>query len=68
MGRECRRKGYEHGPYYEIKTVADIIKSKEARGADASFERGLLSSWSHYDGYEGAKEALAGCGKPVFQE
>ena len=61
-GEVCYRKSYERGPWYDILAVADVIKAKEARGADASFERGLLKSWSKYEGYEEAKEALAGCG------
>jgi len=60
-GEVCRQRGKERGPWYDIQSVADVIKSKEARGADASFERGLLKSWQKYEGYEGAKEALAGC-------
>ena len=51
----------EQGVWFEIKCIADVIKSKEAKGKDASFERGLLASWAKYEGYEGAKEALAGC-------
>ena len=54
MGRELRSKNE-----YQIKAVADVIKSKEARGADASFERSLLKSWGKYEGWEGAKEALS---------
>ena len=61
-GEVCKRKGFERGPWVAIQSVADVIKSKEARGEDASFERGLLKSWQKYEGYEEAKEALAGCG------
>ena len=60
MGGEiCKRKGFERGPWYEIQCVANTIKSKEAKGLDASFERHLLESWSHYEGYESAGKALA---------
>lgn len=65
MGRACFRKGFERGPWYEIKCEVDIIKSKEAKGQDASFERDLLKAWSGYEGYEGAKQALADLPKPV---
>ena len=60
MGGEiCYQKGRERGPWLEIKTVKDIIISKEKRGADAAFEYELLKSWSKYPGYGQAKEALA---------
>jgi hypothetical protein len=58
MASLCYRKGYENGAWYEIKCVADIIRMKEARGADASFERDLLKAWSAYPGYESAKGVL----------
>jgi len=61
---ECRAKGKEQGVWFEIKCIADVIRSKEARGEDASFERNLLRSWSRYKGYETAKQALADLGKP----
>ncbi|UCC17965.1 MAG: hypothetical protein JSU58_05280 [Dehalococcoidales bacterium] len=54
----CYRKGYESGPWYEIKAVADVIRMKEARGADTGFERGLLKAWSEFPGYESAKDVL----------
>jgi len=38
----------------QIKGVRDVIKGKEARGEDASFERRLLKSWSKYEGWEEA--------------
>ena len=50
--------GKEQGAVYQIKTVADNIKIKEAKGQDATFERGLLKSWSKYPGYKSAKEVL----------
>ena len=60
MGGEiCYQKGRERGPWYDIKTVKDVVISKESRGEDASFERDLLKSWSHYPGWEEAKKALA---------
>ena len=63
MGGEItKRKGYERGPWFEIKCVKEAIISKEADGEDTSFERNLLESWSKYEGFEGAKEALASCG------
>lgn len=55
----CKRKGFERGPWYEIKCVKDCIISKEAKGQDASFERELLEAWSKYEGYEEAKETLS---------
>lgn len=58
-GGYCYRKGYERGPWSEIKCVSDLIKKKEAKGQDASFERSLLKSWAAYEGYEKAKEALS---------
>ncbi len=61
---ECKTKGKEQGAWFEIKSVADVIKGKESRGEDATFERDLLKSWSKYEGYEGAKQALADLGKP----
>lgn len=54
----CYREGYEIGPWYEIKAAADVIRKKEARGADATFERSLLKAWSKEKGYESAGEAL----------
>lgn len=38
------QRGKEHGNWYQIKCTADVIRNKEARGEDASFERGLLQS------------------------
>ena len=60
-------KAKRKGACCEIKSVADIIKGKEARGEDASFERNLLCSWSKYKGYETAKQALADCGRKPIQ-
>ena len=50
---------------FQIQVIVDIIKSKESKGQDASFERDLLKSWSKYEGYESAKQALDTLGKPV---
>jgi len=62
MGGEiCKQVGKERGPWFEIKCVKDIIISKEAKGQDAKFERGLLKSWSKYNGYESSKQALQEC-------
>uniref|UniRef100_A0A6M3IHN0 Uncharacterized protein n=1 Tax=viral metagenome TaxID=1070528 RepID=A0A6M3IHN0_9ZZZZ len=62
MGGEiCFQKGRERGPWFEISTMKDLIIHKERGGRDASFERGLLKSWSGYDGFECAKEALREC-------
>ena len=55
MAGTCKAKGSERGAFYEIKCIADVIRSKESRGEDASFERKLLRSWAKYKGYEGAK-------------
>lgn len=54
MGTNCYKKGRERGPWYEIKCIRATIRAKEARGADASFERGLLKAWAKYPGYEDA--------------
>jgi len=58
-GGNCYRKGYERGPWFEIKSMADIIKTKETNGHDATYERSLLKSWADYEGYEKSKEALS---------
>ncbi|MBA7567485.1 hypothetical protein ES708_09197 [subsurface metagenome] len=64
MGGEiCHRRGKERGPWYEIKCVRETIIDKEANGKDASFERGLLESWSKYPGWEAARTALDTLGK-----
>lgn len=57
-GEVCKIKGRERGPWYEIKCVRETIKLKEASGEDASFERGLLKSWSKYEGWEDAGKKL----------
>ena len=53
-GEVCYRKGYERGPWYEIKCIKEIIVNKKARGEDAKFEESLLRSWSKYPGYKDA--------------
>lgn len=62
---EGKKKGKQQGVWFQIKCVVDVIKSKESRGENATFERDLLKSWSGYEGYEGAKQALTNLGKPV---
>ncbi len=49
--------GREHD--YEIKVVCNIIKGKESRGEDASYERELLRSWSKDEEWKNAGQALA---------
>ena len=67
MGGISKQRNKEKGRAFEIEAIADIIKSKEAKGKDATYERGLLKSWANYEGYEGAKQALADCTKPSRQ-
>jgi len=59
-----KKPGREQGAYFEIASVVNAIKLKEAKGQDASFERELLKSWSKYKGYESAKQALDKLRKP----
>lgn len=61
----CHAETKEAGPWFEIESVKNVIIGKEKRGANASYERSLLKSWANYEGYEGAKEALKLCGKPL---
>jgi len=49
------KKGEEKGAWFQIKCVKDIVRDKEARGEDASFERKLLKSWATYEGWEDAR-------------
>uniref|UniRef100_A0A6H2A2K4 Uncharacterized protein n=1 Tax=viral metagenome TaxID=1070528 RepID=A0A6H2A2K4_9ZZZZ len=65
MSGICHTKNKKRKVYFEILAVADIIKSKESRGLSATFERELLRAWANYEGYEGAKEALASLPMPV---
>ena len=44
----CKAKGREVGLWYEIKIIEDIIKSKESRGEDVSFEKRILKSHRKY--------------------
>jgi len=60
-GEVCKQVGKERGPWFEIKCAKDNIISKEAKGQDAKFERGLLKVWSKYEGYKLAKQALKEC-------
>jgi len=62
-----KARGRQQGGYYEIKCISDVIKAKEAKGQDATFERDLLKSWKNYKGYESAKEALSKLGSPLYQ-
>ena len=60
-----KHKGAERGAWYEIQCIADNIRSKEAKGQDATYERSLLKSYSEYKGYESAKQVLIKLGKPT---
>jgi len=53
-GGSCHQKGRERGPWFEIECVKKDIISKEAKGIDTSFEKGLLKSWVKYPGYKNA--------------
>ena len=59
----CKTKGHEKGAWFEIKCIKDIIISKESKGQDASYERGLLKAWAKVDGYKTASNALSECDK-----
>lgn len=48
---------------FQIQCVKNDIIAKEADGEDASFERGLLKSWSKYPGWESAGKVLRTLGK-----
>ena len=50
----CYRKSRERGAWFEVKSVQDVVRSKEEKGEDATFERELLKSWVNYKGYEDA--------------
>uniref|UniRef100_A0A6M3IFE6 Uncharacterized protein n=1 Tax=viral metagenome TaxID=1070528 RepID=A0A6M3IFE6_9ZZZZ len=65
MGGDCHQKNKERGAWFEIKCLKENIISKEAKGETDTFGRVLLKSWSHYPGYESAKEALAECDRAV---
>ena len=49
------KKGEEKGTWFQIKCVKDIVRDKEARGEDASFEKKLLKSWSKFPGWKDAR-------------
>ena len=53
--KDSHKKGEERGNWYQIKCVKDVVRNKEARGEDTSFERELLKSWHNYPGWEGAR-------------
>ena len=53
------KKGEEKGNFYQIKCIKDVVRNKEARGEDASFERNLLKHWSKYKGWESASLSVA---------
>ena len=40
------------GAQYQIESVANTIKLKEAKGEDTTSERELLKSWAKYKGWE----------------
>lgn len=52
------RKTYEVGPWYEVKTLADVIRSKQSKGEPVDFELSLLESWQYAKGYEMAADVL----------
>uniref|UniRef100_A0A6M3JNX8 Uncharacterized protein n=1 Tax=viral metagenome TaxID=1070528 RepID=A0A6M3JNX8_9ZZZZ len=68
MGGISNHKNRERSVSYEIRSIADNIRSKESRGEDASFERKLLESWAGYKGYEKAGEVLASLGKGTSKQ
>ena len=43
-----------NGENKDIACVKRDIQSKESRGEDASYERGLLKEWAKYPGWEDA--------------
>ena len=57
-GEVCHQKGKERGPWFEIKSIKEVIVNKEAKGEDASFERGLLKSYSKYPSWQDAEKGL----------
>lgn len=62
-----KAKGRQSGVWYQIKSVVEAIKIKEAKGKDTTFERNLLKEWSKVEGYEVAKDCLTKLGKPLRQ-
>ena len=59
MGGTSKKQGKQRGAAFEIKCVADTIRTKEINGMDATFERELLKAWVKHPGYQSAKAALA---------
>ena len=53
-----RQEDKGRGNFYQIKCVRDVIRGKEARGEDASFERNLLKHWVKYPGWREAGKPL----------
>lgn len=52
MGGEiCNRKGFERGPWYELKALRGNIAIIETRGGDATLQREIYKEWLHYPGY-----------------
>ena len=46
MARYMRKTKYkEQGIWFEVKCLQDLIKSKDSKGKDTSFEKGLLKAW-----------------------
>lgn len=45
MGGIDYRPGHEKGIWYELVCIRQTIAGKEAKGKDASFERGLYKAW-----------------------
>ena len=56
--KASHKKGEEKGIWYQIKCTKDVVRNKEARGEDASFEKNLLKSWGEHPGWEDARKCL----------
>lgn len=63
--RICFIKGREQGNWFQIECVKNDIISKESRGEDAKFERGLLRAWGKHTGWSSATDVLASLKKPT---
>ena len=48
MPQNSHRKYHETGLWYQIKTVEEIIASKERKGEDVKFEKSILRSWKKH--------------------
>lgn len=60
MGTNCYRRGYESGPWYELKAIRAAIDYKIAKGIDNNRERELYASWLKSPEYQKAdKENMA---------